>query len=279
MSGARLCSVLGELGIGGHGSFEPDSFEWPFQYEEYEQLLNEGKLLEGEDLDSAYDSISAFSSRKDNQEALFRNEERLTEIREAKSAYKEDALEMQKQLQRQKSQFSLLAGQVSSLIQGKRARVAAVAAVNGQLAALDEKLAARNLEMDAVLGKIASTAQKLAHYHKGDENTVFLAYSDFHSYLIGDLACGKELNLWFSKQFDKGPFRLVAEEGKSNCSWVSLDVITTCLKRVYGSLTMRLESSPTIMIQRLIDRIQKSNWNEVFKAKADGSVKNLNSRI
>ncbi|KAL0903604.1 hypothetical protein M5K25_027995 [Dendrobium thyrsiflorum] len=256
MSGARLCSVLGELGIGGHGSFEPDSFEWPFQYEEvapvldwicsslrpsnvlspselsqYEQLLNEGKLLEGEDLDSAYDSISAFSSRKDNQEALFGNEERLTEIREAKSAYKEDALEMQKQLQRQKSQFSLLAGQVSSLIQGKRARVAAVAAVNGQLAALDEKLAARNLEMDAVLGKIASTAQELAHYHKGDENTVFLAYSDFHSYLIGDLACGKELNQWFSKQFDKGPFRLVAEEGKSNCSWVSLDDITTCLKR------------------------------------------------
>ncbi|XP_020671745.1 AUGMIN subunit 3-like isoform X1 [Dendrobium catenatum] len=228
MSGARLCSVLGELGIGGHGSFEPDSFEWPFQYEEvapvldwicsslrpsnvlspselsqYEQLLNEGKLLEGEDLDSAYDSISAFSSRKDNQEALFGNEERLTEIREAKSAYKEDALEMQKQLERQKSQFSLLAGQVSSLIQGKRARVAAVAAVNGQLAALDEKLAGRNLEMDAVLGKIASTAQELAHYHKGDENTVFLAYSDFHSYLIGDLACGKELNQWFSKQFDK----------------------------------------------------------------------------
>ncbi|KAG0470815.1 hypothetical protein HPP92_016921 [Vanilla planifolia] len=256
MSGARLFAVLSELGYGGHGSLEPDSFEWPFQYDEvasvldwicsslrpsnvlslselsqYEKFITEGKLLEGEDLDSAFDSISAFSSRIDNQEALFGTEERLIDIREAKLAFKAEALEMQKQLERQKSQFSLLAGQISALIQGKRARVAAIAAVNGQLLTLDERLSARNLEMNAVLGKIASTAQELAHYHKGEESGIYLAYSDFHSYLIGDVACAKELNQWFSKQFDKGPFRLVAEEGKSNCSWVSLDDITNCLKR------------------------------------------------
>ncbi|PKA65554.1 hypothetical protein AXF42_Ash005888 [Apostasia shenzhenica] len=256
MSGARFCALLGELGFGSDGSLEPDSFEWPFQYEEvapvldwicsslrpsnvlspselsqYEQFLNEGKLLEGEDLDSAFDSISAFSSRRDNQEAVFGTEERLIDIREAKLAYKAEALEMQKQLERQKSQFSLLADEASSLIQGKRARVVAAAAVNGQLIALDEKLSARNLEMNAVLGKIASTAQELAQYHKGDDNAIYLAYSDFHSYLIGDLACAKELNQWFSKQFDKGPFRLVAEEGKSNCTFFSLDDITNCLRR------------------------------------------------
>ncbi|XP_010932584.1 AUGMIN subunit 3 [Elaeis guineensis] len=256
MSGARLCAVLGELGFDGHDALDPDSFEWPFQYDEarplldwicsslrpsnvlspselarYEQFLQEGKLLEGEDLDSAFDSISAFSSRRDNQEAVFGAEERLIDIREAKLAYKAEVLELQKLLAREQSQFDLLAGQASVLIQGRRARVAATSAVNGQLMVLDEKLSARNLEMNAVLGKIASTAQELAHYHRGDEDGIYLAYSDFHTYLIGDLACTKELNLWFSKQFDKGPLRLVAEEGKSKCSWVSLDDITNCLIR------------------------------------------------
>ncbi|XP_008794030.2 AUGMIN subunit 3 isoform X1 [Phoenix dactylifera] len=256
MSGAQLCAVLGELGFDGHDALDPDSFEWPFQYEEvrplldwicsslrpsnvlspselaqYEQFLQDGKLLEGEDLDSAFDSISAFSSRRDNQEAVFGAEERLIDIREAKLAYKAEVLELQKQLARQQSQFDLLAGQASALIQGRRARVAATSAVNGQLMVLDEKLSARNLEMNAVLGKIASTAQELAHYHRGDEDGIYLAYSDFHTYLIGDLACTKELNQWFSKQFDKGPLRLVAEEGKSKCSWVSLDDITNCLIR------------------------------------------------
>lgn len=36
---------------------------------------------QGEDLDSAYDSISAFSSRRDNQDALFGGEEGLRDIR------------------------------------------------------------------------------------------------------------------------------------------------------------------------------------------------------
>jgi HAUS augmin-like complex subunit 3 len=132
MSGARLCTLLGELGYegtkSGSDSLDPDSFEWPFQYEDtrpilhwicstlrpsnilsvselsqfvttlffffvrslllfiftlsrsltsffcffrYEQFKLQGKLLEGDDLDFAFDSISAFSDTTDNQEALF----------------------------------------------------------------------------------------------------------------------------------------------------------------------------------------------------------------
>lgn len=36
---------------------------------------------QGEDLDSAFDSISAFSSKKDNQEAVFGSEETILDIR------------------------------------------------------------------------------------------------------------------------------------------------------------------------------------------------------
>lgn len=31
---------------------------------------------------------------------------------------------------------------------------------------------------------------------------IYLAYSDFHPYLLGDSSCIKELNQWFSKQLD-----------------------------------------------------------------------------
>lgn len=40
MSGARLCSLLGELGFEGHTSLDPDSFEWPFQYEDARPILD-----------------------------------------------------------------------------------------------------------------------------------------------------------------------------------------------------------------------------------------------
>ncbi|CAN6214798.1 unnamed protein product [Urochloa humidicola] len=256
MSGAALCAALTELGFDGEDPLDADALEWPFQYEEarpllawicsclrpsnvlspshlaqYEQLVEEGRLLEGEDLDSAFDSISAFSSKKDNQEAVFGSAETILDIREAKLAYRAEVYELQKQLARQQAQFDLLAGQASTLIQGRRARVSAMSAVSGELISLDEILSSRNLEMNAVLGRIAATTQELAHYHSGDEESIYLAYSDFHPYVVGDLSCTKELNRWFSKQFEKGPFRLVAEEGKSKCSWVSLDDITNCLIR------------------------------------------------
>ncbi|PSR94968.1 AUGMIN subunit like [Actinidia chinensis var. chinensis] len=256
MSGTRLCALLGELGYQGHEALDPDSFEWPFQYDDarpildwlcsslrpsnvlspselsqYEQFLQEGKLLEGEDLDFAYDSISAFSTRRDNQEAVFGAEEGLKDIRDATLAYKAEALELQRQLRQLQTQYDMLTGQASSLIQGRRARVAATTTVNGQLTAIDDSLSARNLEMNAVLGRIASTTQELAHYHSGDEDDIYLAYSDFHPYLIVDASCVKELNQWFVKQLDTGPYRLVAEEGKAKCSWVSLDDISNILVR------------------------------------------------
>lgn len=256
MSGARLCSLLGELGFEGHETLDPDSFEWPFQYEDarpildwlcsslrpsnvlsaselsqYEQFVQDGKLLEGEDLDFAYESISAFSTRRDNQEAVFGAEEGLKEIRDATLAYKAEAVELQRQLGHLQSQYDMLSTQASALIQGKRARVASTSTVNGLLTTIDDSLSARNLEMNAVLGRIASTAQELAHFHSGDEDGIYLAYSDFHPYLLVDSLCMKELNQWFVKQLDTGPYRLVAEEGKSKCSWVNLDDVSNNLVR------------------------------------------------
>ncbi|CAN1141081.1 AUGMIN subunit 3 [Linum perenne] len=256
MSGARLCRLLGELGYEGAQTLDPDSFEWPFQYDDarpildwicsslrpsnvlslpelsqYEQFLQEGKLLEGGDLDSAYDSISAFSSSRDNQEAVFGAEESLKDIRDATLAYRTEALELQRQLSHLQSQFNMLTGQASTLVQGRRARVAATSAVNGHLATIDDSLSGRNLRMNEVLERIASAAEELANYHSGEEDGIYLAYSDFHPYLLGDSSYMREINQWFSKQLDTGPFRLVAEEGKSKCSWVSLDDISNVIVR------------------------------------------------
>ncbi|CAD5334329.1 unnamed protein product [Arabidopsis thaliana] len=277
MSSARLCSLVAELGYEGAGKLDPDSFEWPFQYDDarpildwicsslrpsnvlslaelslYEQFQLDGKLLEGDDLDQAYDSISAFSSRRNNQEAVFGAEESIKEVRDATLAHKAEALELQRQLRRLQTQYDLLTGQSSALIQGRRARVAATSAVSGQITAIEDSLSARNLQMNGVLGRLASTSQELAHYHSGEgvlrfnaiyrqissiwgrnfssEDGIYLAYSDFHAYLAGDSACTKELNQWFAKQLDTGPYRLVAEEGKSKCSWVSLDDTSNMLR-------------------------------------------------
>ncbi|KAJ0791339.1 putative HAUS augmin-like complex subunit 3 [Helianthus annuus] len=180
----------------------------------------------GEDLDFAYESISAFSTRRDNQEAVFGAEEGLKEIRDATLSYKAEAVELQRQLGHLQSQYDMLSTQASTLIQGKRARVASTSTVNGLLTTIDDSLSARNLEMNAVLGRIASTAQELARFHSGDEDGIYLAYSDFHPYLLADSSCMKELNQWFVKQLDTGPYRMVAEEGKSKCSWVNLDDVS-----------------------------------------------------
>ncbi|KAL3828953.1 hypothetical protein ACJIZ3_017755 [Penstemon smallii] len=268
MSGARLCGLLSELGYDGHGSLDPDSFEWPFQYDgirpvldwlcsslrstnvltpselsQYEQFVQEGKLLEGEDLDFAYDSISAFSARRNNQETVFGTEGGLKEIRDATLSAKAEALELQKQLQHLQCQNDMLTGQASALIQGRRSRVASTSTANGQLAIIDDKLSAKNLEINAVLGQMASTAQDVARYHSGDgisfspylDEQRYLAYSDFHSYLLEDASCMKELNQWFSKQLETSPYRLVAEEGKSKCLWVSLNEISNVLVRDSGN--------------------------------------------
>ncbi|RID59804.1 hypothetical protein BRARA_F03003 [Brassica rapa] len=303
MSGARLCSLVAELGYEGAGKLDPDSFEWPFQYDDarpildwicsslrpsnvlslpelslYEQFQREGKLLEGEDLDQAYDSISAFSSRRNNQEAVFGAEESIKEVRDATLAHKAEALELQRQLRRLQTQYDLLTGQSSSLIQGRRARVAATSAVTGQITTIEDSLSARNLQMNGVLGRLASTSQELAHYHSGEEDGIYLAYSDFHAYLAGDSACTKELNQWFTKQLDTGPYRLVAEEGKSKCSWVSLDDTSNMLRDLEKSQHERVSE-----LQRLrsIFGTSERQWIEaqVENAKQQAILLTLKSQV
>ncbi|KAK9164201.1 hypothetical protein Syun_005103 [Stephania yunnanensis] len=66
--------------------------------------------------------------------------------RDVTLAYKAEAMELQKQLRHLQSQFDLLAGQASTLIQGMRAKVAVTYSVNIQLNVLDDNLSARNLE-------------------------------------------------------------------------------------------------------------------------------------
>jgi hypothetical protein len=40
MSGTRLCALLGELGYEGAETLDPDSFEWPFQYDDARPILD-----------------------------------------------------------------------------------------------------------------------------------------------------------------------------------------------------------------------------------------------
>ncbi|KAK7321086.1 hypothetical protein VNO77_31274 [Canavalia gladiata] len=129
------------------------------------------------------------------------------------------------------SQFDMLSGQASTLTQGRGARLAATSIFNGYLTTIDDSLSGRNLQMSGLLGRIASTAHKLAHYHLGEENGIYLAYSDFNQFLFGDSSCLKELNQWFAKQSDTSPFRIVSVEGKSKCSWVNLDDISNTYVR------------------------------------------------
>ena len=68
-------------------------------------------------------------------------------FRDATSAYRAEALELQRQLRRLQSQFDMLTGQASALIQGRRARVAATSTVNGHLTIMDDSLSARNLQV------------------------------------------------------------------------------------------------------------------------------------
>ncbi|KAK9912075.1 hypothetical protein M0R45_035950 [Rubus argutus] len=77
--------------------------------------------LQREYLNFAYDNISAFSSSRDNQEAGFAAEEGLKDIPDATLAYKFEALQLQRQLRHLHSQFDMLLGQASALIQGRRA--------------------------------------------------------------------------------------------------------------------------------------------------------------
>ncbi|CAM6084995.1 unnamed protein product [Calypogeia fissa] len=243
MIGARLCNLLGDLGYERWQLLDPDSFEWPLQYEEtrplldwlcsnlrpnnvlavseitqYNELCEEGKVLAGEDLDFAFDSISAFAHKRSSQEAVLGVEESVKEINDAVEAYRAEAVQLGKRFQRLQSNFDSLTRHTTTYVQGRRAR-AATAAHSEQFLVMEEKLAHRNLELNAVLERISSSARELAYYHSGEEDGIYLSFGNFQTFTTQDQACTKALNEWFVKQFDVGPSRLVVEEAQWKGTW------------------------------------------------------------
>nr|XP_034579413.1 AUGMIN subunit 3-like isoform X5 [Setaria viridis] len=181
----------------------------------------EGKLLEGEDLDFAFDSISAFSDNGENQDYTFLSEESLEDIRDSKLALRAEVSDLEKQLASLEWKLDLLTAQATTITQGKKYRSSAKTRANGQLTGLDEKFAKRSLEMNAVLGKLAATTQELSYYHSEADIGVYLSYCDFQSYVRSNLACTKGLSRWFSKKFKKGPLQLVAKDDKPRGDFVN----------------------------------------------------------
>ncbi|KAH0464205.1 hypothetical protein IEQ34_006991 [Dendrobium chrysotoxum] len=100
-----------------------------------------------------------------------------------------------------------------------------------------------------------------------------------------DFLCKALEFIWFLKsrhELDEitSLIKMIVSNGAGNFTkaLVRSSFLAACLS-LHGSLTMSLESSPAIMIQRLINHVQKSNRNEVFKAKADGLVKDLSKWV
>ncbi|RVW34347.1 AUGMIN subunit 3 [Vitis vinifera] len=93
-------------------------------------------------------------------------------LEDATQAYKAEALELQRQLRHLQSQFDMLTGQASALIQGRRARVAATSTVNGQLTMIDDSLSARNLQGAASASSARAVSTGL---------DVFLVYTGYCS--------------------------------------------------------------------------------------------------
>ncbi|XP_051206850.1 AUGMIN subunit 3 [Lolium perenne] len=238
MSAKQLCDALAVAGFDGGEPLDPESLDWAFlqgddsrrvlawiaarlrpanvlsasDLELYEQLELEGKLLEGEDLDSAFDSISVFSEIGENQEYTFLSEESLGDIRDSKHALRAEVSDLEKKLASLEWQLDLLTSQATTITQRNKSRESAKTRATGQLTRLDDKLAKRSLEMNAVLGKLVATIQELSYYHSEADIGIYLSYCDFQSYVISNLGCTKELNKWFTKKFEKGPLHLVAKE-------------------------------------------------------------------
>ncbi|XBI55034.1 hypothetical protein VPH35_036930 [Triticum aestivum] len=238
MSAKQLCDALAAAGFDSGDPLDPESLDWAFlqgddssrvlawiaarlrranvlsasDLELYDQLELEGKLLEGKDLDSAFDSISAFSETGENHEYTFLSEESLGDIRDSKLALRAEVSDLEKKLASLEWQLDLLTAQATTITQGKKSRTSAKTSATGKLARFDEELAKRSLEMNAVLGKLVATIQELSYYHSEADIGVYLSYCDFQSYVISNLACTKELNTWFTKKFEKGALRFVAKE-------------------------------------------------------------------
>ncbi|CAD6226471.1 unnamed protein product [Miscanthus lutarioriparius] len=240
MSAKQLRDALAAAGFDGDDPLDAESLEWAFlqgevsrrmlawvcarlrpgnvlsatDLELYEQLEMEGKLLEGEDLDFAFDRISAFSDSGENQEYKFLTDESLEDIRESKLAFRAEVSDLEKQLASLEWKLDILTAQATTINQGKKFRSSANTRANGQLTGLDEIFAKRSLEMNAILGKLTATTQELSYYHSEADIGVYLSYCDFQPYVSSALACTKELNKWFSKKFEKGPLQLVVQDDK-----------------------------------------------------------------
>ncbi|KAJ1288045.1 hypothetical protein BS78_02G058500 [Paspalum vaginatum] len=250
MSAKQLCDALAAAGFDGDDPLDPESLEWAFLQGDdsrrmlawvcarlrpgnvlsatdlalYEQLEIEGKLLEGDDLDFAFESISAFSDNRENQEYIFLSEESLEDICDSKLALRAEVSELERQLASLEWKLDVLTAQATTITQGKKARSSANTRANGQLTGLDEKFAKRSLEMNAVLGKLAATTQELTYYHTEADIGVYLSYCDFQPYVSTGLACTKELNKWFSKKFEKGPLQLVVQGDCVNSHHFAVEV-------------------------------------------------------
>ncbi|XP_062189595.1 AUGMIN subunit 3-like isoform X2 [Phragmites australis] len=208
MSAKQLCDALAAAGFDSDVPLDPESLESAFLQGDdsrrmlawvcarlrpanvlsatdlalYEQLEMEGKLLEGEDLDFAFDSISAFSDNGENKEDTFFWEESLEDIRDSKHALRAEVADLEKQLASLEWKLDLLTAQATTITQGKKSRSSAKTCANRQLTGLDEKLSKRSLEMNAVLGKLAATTQEVSYYHSEADIGVYLSYCDFQSY-------------------------------------------------------------------------------------------------
>ncbi|XP_021307830.1 AUGMIN subunit 3 isoform X2 [Sorghum bicolor] len=258
MSAKQLRDALAAAGFDGDDPLDAESLEWAFlqgedsrrmlawvgarlrpgnvlsatDLELYEQLEMEGKLLEGEDLDFAFDRISAFSDNGENQDYIFLTEESLEDIRESKLALRAEVSDLEKQLASLEWKLDILTAQATTINQGKKSRSSANTRANGQLTGLDEIFAKRSLEMNAILGKLTATTQELSYYHSDADTGVYLSYCDFQPYVSSVLACTKELNKWFSKKFEKGPLQLVVQDDKIRGDSVNSNHFVVELSRI-----------------------------------------------
>ncbi|XP_044323682.1 AUGMIN subunit 3 isoform X5 [Triticum aestivum] len=172
MSAKQLCDALAAAGFDSGDPLDPESLDWAFlqgddssrvlawiaarlrranvlsasDLELYDQLELEGKLLEGKDLDSAFDSISVFSEIGENHEYTFLSEESLGDIRDSKLALRAEVSDLEKKLASMEWQLDLLTAQATTITQGKKSRTSAKTSATGKLARFDEELAERSLE-------------------------------------------------------------------------------------------------------------------------------------
>lgn len=284
MSGASLCSLLEELGYDGWQDLDADSFEWPYQYDEtgplldwlcanlrpsnaltaeeavlYNALKAEGKLLEGEELDSAYESISAFGARKSSEEDVLGAEETITEIKESTVVCKGEAAMVQKHIRQAQANLDALSAQTTTLMQGRRLRSQVASSRNRQLQIAEEQLASCNLEINTVLEKLCDCIQQIAHYQSGEEEGTYLNFMDMSPFTQQEAICTTELGKWFTKQFDMGPSEVASEEGKLKSSYSSLEDLTQSLSSVEQTYNDRVSE-----LQRLrsIFGVSERQWVE-----------------